>query len=94
MKKRKDYSKEFKCEAVRLAENSKNKSQVARELGIHMSMLTRWKNQMEENGERAFPGNGKPINEDLVLLQRENSRLKDEVEILKKAVGIFSSRPR
>ena len=94
MKTRKEYTKEFKREAVRLAEENGNKSQVARELGIHQSMLRRWKQQLEENGERAFPGKGKPWDEEMARLEKENRRLKEENEILKKAVGIFSSRPR
>lgn len=45
-------------------------------------------------GLRAFPGHGNPRDEELAKLQRENARLKEENEILKKAVGIFTSRPR
>ena len=33
---RREYSREFKIEAVRLAEDAPNKSQVARKLGIHI----------------------------------------------------------
>lgn len=94
MRTRKEYTKEFKEEAVRLAEASNNKSEVARELGIHLSMLRRWKKQMEEHNEKAFPGKGNPRDEEMVRLQRENRRLKEENEILKKAVGIFSIRPK
>ncbi len=35
MSTRKTYTREFKLEAVRLAEESGNKSQTARDLGIH-----------------------------------------------------------
>jgi transposase len=94
MASRKEYTKEFKQEAVRLAQESGNKSQVVRELGIHSSMLRRWEKQLAEYGEKAFPGKGHVQNEELSQLQRENQRLQETVEILKKAVGIFSSRPR
>lgn len=53
MAKRKEYTAEFKREAVRLAEQRDNRSEVARELGIHLSMLRRWKQELHENGERA-----------------------------------------
>lgn len=91
---KKSYTPEFKREAVRLAEESDNKSAVARDLGIHLSMLRRWKQQLDGHGERAFPGKGIPRDEELARLKRENARLQQENEVLKKAVGIFSTRPR
>ena len=42
---KKSYTPEFKRQAVRLAEESDNKSAVARDLGIHLSMLRRWKDE-------------------------------------------------
>ncbi len=94
MANRKEYTKEFKQEAVRLARERGNKSQVVRDLGIHASMLSRWEAKFSELGDQGFPGKGHVQNEDLAQLQRENQRLQETVEILKKAVGIFSSRPR
>jgi transposase len=89
---RKGYSKEFKQEAIRLAAQSTNKSRVARDLGIHLSMLRGWEQQLAEEGEKAFPGKGNPKDEEVSHLKKENARLKQENEILKKAVGIFSKR--
>jgi transposase len=86
---KKTYTKEFKEEAVRLAKQTGKRSQVARELGIQVSMLRRWQLELEQHQEKAFPGKGKPVDEELVRLQRENQRLKQEVEILKKAMGIL-----
>ncbi len=94
MAKRKTYTPEFKREAVRLADERGNRSAVARELGIHTSMIRRWKEQLEENGERAFPGQGNPRDEEMTKLYRELKRIKEENAILKKAVGIFTERPR
>jgi transposase len=91
---RKTYTEEFKREALSLLEKSGNKSQMARDLGVHMSLLKKWQKKIKENGEKAFPGKGKPADDELSQLKRENARLKEENEILKKAVGIFSSRPR
>lgn len=91
---RKTYTEEFKREAVSLLEKSGNKSKVARDLGIHLSLLRKWQQKIKQNGEKPFPGKGKPGDEEMSLLKRENARLKEENEILKKAVGIFSSRPR
>lgn len=96
---RRAFTEEFKREAVRLAIERGNVSAVARELGIHESVLNRWKSRLQQESEhpsvgtRAFPGKGNARDEELTRLQRENARLKEENAILKKAVGIFTSRP-
>ena len=92
MSKKKYYSPEFKQEAIRLAEECGNKSQVARDLGIHATMICKWQKQVQSDKRRAFPGPGKPRDEEMSLLKKENRRLQQEVEILKKAVGIFTVR--
>ena len=89
---RKTYTREFKEEAVRLAKQHGNQSQTARDLGLQLSVLRRWKKELEQSGEKAFPGQGHGQEEELRQLQRENQRLKETVEILKKAVGIFINR--
>jgi transposase len=94
MSSRKSYTEEFKREAVRLAEERGNTCAVARDLGICESMIHRWKQRLESAVPIPFPGNGNPSAPELTKLQRENARLKEEVEILKKAVGIFTSRPQ
>lgn len=94
---RKAYTPEFKREAVRLAEERGNRSATARDLGIHPSMIKRWKKQLEQEdgcANSAFPGNGSPRDEEMAKLRRELSRIREENAILKKAVGIFTSRPR
>lgn len=52
---RRSFSKEFKLEAVHLADTSGNSSQTARELGIKADMIRRWRKRIEEDGKRAFP---------------------------------------
>ena len=91
---RKSYTEEFKREAVRLAKERGNISAAARNLGISDNTLQAWKKQLEQTPENAFPGNGNPRDPETARLQRENARLKEEVEILKKAVGIFIVRPQ
>ena len=92
---RKVYPDEFKREAVRLATERGNISQVARDLGINDNLLFRWKKRLEtvQENEHAFPGQGNARDEEMVKLQRELARVKEETEILKKAVGIFTNRP-
>jgi transposase len=87
------FTQEFKREAVQLAQSShKSLAQIARDLGIAESTLHRWCHQFSENGEQAFPGSGHqlPQEEEIRRLQRENELLRQERDILKKALGIFS----
>lgn len=94
MESRRSYTDEFKREAVRLAQERGNLAEVARNLGIAESLIYRWRQRLQESPDRPFPGHGQPRDEELASVQRENARLKEENEILKKAVGIFTSRPR
>lgn len=93
---RRVFSDEFKREAVRLAQERGNVEETARQLGVHANLIHDWKRRLATMKERetAFPGQGKAKDPELVRLQREYARLKEENEILKKAVGIFSIRPR
>ena len=97
---RRSFTEEFKREAVRLALERGNVSAVARDLGIHETVLTRWKQKVRRETEqpasatRPFPGRGNPADAEMAKLQRELARVKEENEILKKAVGIFTSRPQ
>jgi transposase len=96
-KKRNKYTKEYKIEAVRLiVEEGRAISEVARELGVAQSLLHRWKKKSEEVKIDPFPGKGRlsPEDEELRQLRRENSRLRMERDILKKAVPIFSKEPQ
>ena len=95
-RKRVNPTADFKREAVEWALNS-NRSvpQIAAELGISVSNLRRWKREYQLQGEQAFPGPGRlPADEEeMRQLRRELERVKQERDILKKAVGIFSQRP-
>ena len=85
------YTKEFKEQAVRLVtEQGLTLSQAARDLGINDNLISRWKKEFETQGAQAFPGQGQPQDVELARLRRENEVLRQEREILKKAVAIFS----
>ena len=87
------YSKEFKIEAIRLAEESdKPVTQVARELGVRQNQIYKWKKQLEAKGEMAFPGTGKTADCDpeKARLRKELAEAKEEIEILKKAAAYFA----
>ena len=87
------FTKEFKVEAVQLVESSKKPlAQIARDLGIADGTLHHWCKLLSEQGEQAFPGSGHqaPQEEEIRQLRRENDLLRQERDILKKAIGIFS----
>jgi len=90
---RRVYTKEFKLEAVALAEKrEKPISHIAKDLGINENMLYRWLHQTREagNGIQVFPGRGKPRDEELIRLRKEVKSLRTANEILKKAAVIFA----
>ena len=90
---RRQYTREFQLEALRLLETSgKSATQIERELGIGKGNLYRWKRKLAADGEYAFPGQGRlaPDQERIRQLEREIEVLRQERDILKKAVAIFS----
>ena len=98
MDERKKYSREFKVEAVRLLNTSgKSGHEIETDLGIGGGSIYRWRKQLEAEGAlgiRAFPGKGKPRDEELARLRKENAGLREEREILRKALAIFSRTKR
>ena len=93
---RRKFDREFKIYAVRLAtRGDKSTSQVARDLGIHETVSSRWKRQLSDDPAFAFPGKGylKPVDEELRRLKKELRDVTEERDILKKALAIFSKHP-
>jgi len=96
MQNRKKYTKAFKLEAIRMYENSERSySDIERELGITPGLLGRWKHNLDKatRKDEVFPGNGKMMDTEARIrqLERENSQLKMDKEILKKVLEMFST---
>lgn len=88
---RRKFSQEFKHEAVQLAASGdQSVSQVARELGISPNILSRWCREAKQNGGKAFPGIGKPRDEEIANLKRELARVKKERDFLQGAAAFFA----
>lgn len=86
--KRRRFSEEFKREAVRLAfESGRRVSDVSRELDVRPDMLRRWRRQLAEGGTE--PSEGEL---EVRRLRRELGRVREERDILQKALAIFSDR--
>lgn len=88
---RKHFDAEFKAQAVRMCEQSDVPiAQVARELGINVKMLYRWRSEAQQAGAVAFPGKGHSRDNEVKRLRRELARVEMERDILKKALGVFA----
>jgi transposase len=98
IRERKIYDSAFKIKAVELSNERSNITELARELGIRVTMLYKWRKDYEKFGMASFPGKGtlKQTSEQKIISELE-AKLKDaelERDILKKAVGIFSKSAR
>ena len=88
----KQYSAEFKLEAVRRYEASgKSIVAVAEELDIKSTTMQGWVNKYRKSPEAPFPGSGNlsPEDEKLRKFERGLRELREENEILKKAAAYF-----
>ena len=85
----KSYDEEFKKTIVNLYENGKGISELSREYGVSKSVISGWikkyKTITTSTGETT-------TNDEILKLQKKNRELEQEVEILKKAVAIFSKK--
>ncbi len=87
------YTKEFKLEALQLVQASgKSQAQIAHDLRVADSTLSHWCKQMTEHGSNAFPGSGHlpPLEDENRHLKRELEIIRQERDVLKKVIGIFS----
>ena len=88
----KKYDKEFKIEAVRLAAESDNVSLIEKNLGIGRGCIYNWKKELE-NEKDPIKKAEKKEKKIIKKLEAEVKRLREERNILKKAIGIFSKNP-
>lgn len=108
-KTRREFTPEFKREAVALLESSgRPQMQIAAELGIQPSMLRNWRaiqngrqprsraGQAAASSAGAGPALPSPADQaaEIARLKRELDRTRMERDILKKAIGIFSETPK
>lgn len=97
-KERRIYDSAFKIKAVELSNQRSNLSELARELGIQVSLLYKWRKDFQEYGEGSFPGKGNlkltPEQERIHELEKKLKDAEMERDILKKAISIFSKNDR
>jgi transposase len=106
-KTRRDFTPEFKREAVALLESSgRPLMQIATELGISPSMLRNWRAVVKGGPPRSRAGSSPPTPSaspmaspadqaaEIARLRRELDRTRMERDVLKKAIGIFAEMPK
>ena len=90
--KRRQFSREFKQEAVRLAaESGRPLTHIARELTIRTEQLRRWRRQL---GETKPAASGGTDSEEVRRLRRELELTRQERDFLKKAAAFFAKESR
>ena len=90
---RRQFSREFKLEAVRLVRNrGVSVAQAARDLDVHENVLRKWVRELAADPPQAFPGKGvmKPEQAEIDRLKKEVVKLRMERDILKKAAAYFA----
>lgn len=95
MVQRRRFSAEYKREAVAMLDApGVSVSQIAAELGIGATVLGRWRREVRRTPAQAFPGHGRPREEELSQLRRELARVTKERDVLREAATCFASASR
>ena len=85
----KKYDEDFKKMIVELYENKKPVCEIKREYGIPEATLYRW---IKEYGTVKTDTGEITNNHEVKRIKKENLKLKEELEILKKAIAIFTPK--
>lgn len=91
LKKPRHYSKETKLRIIKETYSSTVVA-VARRHNINPVVLSRWRNELEDLGDNAFPGRGNTTDTPvarILEMERRIERLNQENSFLKKALDIF-----
>jgi len=95
--KNRHFTREFKRDAVQLVtERGMPVGKVARELDIHPNLLHLWRRRFLKDGDKAFVGKGrvKPEEVEIKRLRKELEKAREERDIFKKALAVFSKQSR
>jgi transposase len=93
---RRSFTPEFKTEIVELCQRGdRSVGQVARDFDLTETAVREWVRQAERDaGTRQDGGLTTEERRELAELRRENRRLRDDVEILKRATAFFAKETR
>ena len=92
---RRSFTKEFKAEVVELVRQPGNSAaSVARDLDLTETAVREWVRQAERDAGTRSDGLTSSEREELAQLRRENRRLREDVEILRRATAFFAKETR
>jgi transposase len=95
MAQRRRFSAEYKREAVAMLDApGVSVSQIAADLGIGATVLGRWRRELRQERDQAFPGPGRPREEEVGHLRRELARVTKERDFLREAAAFFARASR
>jgi len=89
------FTREFKLDAVQLVtEKGMPVGKVARDLDIHPNLLHLWRRRFMKDGDKAFVGKGRvqPEEAEIKRLRKELEKVREQRDILKKALAVFSKQ--
>ena len=81
--KRRQYTREFKLQVLQEADSGESIRQLAREHQFHPMLIHRWSQQLRRQGDRAFPGSGKSVSDEvrIAALERKVGQLTMENDL-------------
>ena len=95
MAQRRRFSAEYKREAMAMLDvPGVSVSQIAPDLGIGATVLGRWRRELRQEPDQAFPGHGRPREEEVGRLRRELARVTKERDFLREAAAFFARASR
>ena len=89
---RRSYSEEFKHQIVQLHISGKKRSELLKEYELTPSTFDKWINQYHETGSFKAKDNRSAMENELLQLKKENTKLKMENDILKQAALIMGRK--
>ena len=92
---RRSFTPEFKAEIVELCQRDRSVGQVAKDFDLTETAVRAWLKHAERDaGTRTDDGLTSSEKDELAQLRRENRRLREDVEILKRATAFFAKETR
>jgi len=92
---RRSFTAEFKAEIVELCQRGdRSVGQVARDFDLTETAVREWVKQAERDAGTRSDGLTSSEREELAALRRDNRRLREDVEILKRATAFFAKETR
>ena len=94
-RRRRAFTPEFKAEIVELCQRGdRSVGQVARDFDLTETAVREWVRQAERDAGTGDGGLTSDERDELAQLRRENRRLTEDVEILKRATAFFAKETR